>query len=290
MRTGRLRLKIRRQGPPQTEDGYRMKTGEKTQKSRAQSGKKASDFEKKSVPGKTYQRPAADGKTGAGKESGKTKGRDSGKGRASGKPAAGRDSGKGRASGKPAAGRDSGKGRASEKPVAGRDSGKGRASGKPAAGRDSGKGKMSGKSAGAPSWVKSAAPKKKTDRPEKAVREEKEFRSLLYLLPEKVSAKELSKDLDFIPEKEMEIWNEEGVLEITSGEGAVTFEDIRDSLEREDEKRLSELGIKQVLACDYEAANAALVRKILETFLSRHGGKIGSDTEDFTPFLEMQEI
>ena len=275
MRTGRLRLKIRRQGPPQTEDGYRMKTGEKTQKSRAQSGKKASDFEKKSVPGKTYQRPAADGKTGAGKEGGKTKGRDSGKGRASGKPAAGRDSGKGRAS---------------EKPVAGRDSGKGRASGKPAAGRDSGKGKMSGKSAGAPSWVKSAAPKKKTDRPEKAVREEKEFRSLLYLLPEKVSAKELSKDLDFIPEKEMEIWNEEGVLEITSGEGAVTFEDIRDSLEREDEKRLSELGIKQVLACDYEAANAALVRKILETFLSRHGGKIGSDTEDFTPFLEMQEI
>ncbi len=160
-------------------------------------------------------------------------------------------------------------------------------SGKAAFGKKSASGK---KSAGAPPWVKSAAPKKKTDRPEKAVREEREFRSLLYLLPEKVSAKELSKDLNFIPEKEMEIWNEEGVLEITSEEGIVTFEDIRDSLEREDEKRLSELGMKQVLACDYEAANAALVRKILETFLSRHGGKIGSDTEDFTPFLEMQEI
>lgn len=246
MQTDRLQLKIRRQGPPQTEDGYRMKTGEKTQKSRAQSGKKESEFEKRSVPGKPYKRPATDGKTGAGKESGKI--------------------------------------------VTGKDSGKGRASGKPAAGRGSGKGKMLGKSAGTPPWVKSAVPKKKTDRPEKAVREEREFRSLLYLLPEKVSAKELSKDLDFIPEKEMEIWNEEGVLEITSGEGIVTFEDIRDSLEREDEKRLSELGMKQVLACDYEAANAALVRKILETFLSRHGGKIGSDTEDFTPFLEMQEI
>lgn len=222
-----------------------MKTGEKTQKNRAQSGKKVSEFEKKSVPGKTYKKSAADGKTGAGKESGKTKGKDYGKGKVSRKSAAG---------------------------------------------KDSGKGKMSGKPAGTPPWVKAAASKKKVDRPEKAVREEREFRSLLYLLPEKVSAKELSKDLDFIPEKEMEIWNEEGVLEITSGEGSVTFEDIRDSLEREDEKRLSELGMKQVLACDYEAANAALVRKILETFLRRHGGKIGSDTEDFTPFLDMQEI
>lgn len=246
MRTGRLQMKIRRRGPPQTEDGYRMKTGEKTQKSRAKSGKAASNNVKKPVQEKAYKKPVSDGKQGAGKESGKA--------------------------------------------VKGRDPGKARASGKPAAGRDPGKGKMSGKPAGTPPWVKAAASKKKTDRPEKAVREEREFRSLLYLLPEKVSAKELSKDLDFIPEKEMEIWNEEGVLEITSGEGIVTFEDIRDSLEREDEKRLSELGMKQVLACDYEAANAALVRKILETFLSRHGGKIGSDTEDFTPFLDMQEI
>lgn len=117
-----------------------------------------------------------------------------------------------------------------------------------------------------------------------------QFRSFLYLLPQRTSAAELAKTLDFIPKKEVEIWEEECVLEIQSQGGTVTFEDIRDSLEKEDKDVLSELRMKQVIACDYEAADAAMVRKIMESFLKKFGGKIGSDTENFEPFLSLEEI
>lgn len=117
-----------------------------------------------------------------------------------------------------------------------------------------------------------------------------QFRSFLYLLPQKSSAAELAKTLDFIPKKEVEIWEEECVLEIRSRGSAVTFEDIRDSLGKEDKDVLSELRVTQVIACDYEAADAAMVRKIMEYFLKKFGGKIGSDTENFEPFLSLEEI
>ena len=233
-----------------------MKTGDKTQKNKA---------------GANKSRPAAGAKSGSGKSNGK--------------PAAGAKSGSGKPYGKSAAGAKSGSGKPYGKPAVGAKSDSGKPFGKSAAGAKSGKGKAAGKQTpGSAPWMNNAAVKKKAEKAES------EFRSLLYLLPGKVSAKELAKDLDFIPAKEIEIWEEEGVLEISTQEGIVTFEDIRESLGKEDEKILSGLGMKQVFACDYESVNAVLVRKILETFLEKHGGRIGSDTEDFTPFLTLEEI
>ena len=58
----------------------------------------------------------------------------------------------------------------------------------------------------------------------------------------------------------------------------------------EDKEILKGLRMKQVLSCDYESTDAELVKKIMEAFLKAFGGKIGSDTEDFTPFLETKEL
>lgn len=118
----------------------------------------------------------------------------------------------------------------------------------------------------------------------------KEFRDFLYLLPKKTSAKSLAKELDFVGKKSIEIWEDECVLEITTATGVITFEDVRETLEKEDEKILSSLRMKQVLSCDYESTDAETVRKVMNAFLKAFGGKIASDTEDFTPFLTPEEL
>ena len=118
----------------------------------------------------------------------------------------------------------------------------------------------------------------------------KELRDFLYLLPKRTNAKSLAKTLTFLEKKNVEIWEDECVLEITTEGSTITFEDIRDSLEKEDAKKLSDLRMKQVLSCDYESTDAETVRKVMAAFLKEFGGKIASDTEDFTPFLEIEEL
>ena len=96
--------------------------------------------------------------------------------------------------------------------------------------------------------------------------------------------------LDFLDKKTIEVWEDECVLEITTKDGVITFEDIRESLEKEDEKTLNDLRVKQVISCDYESTDAETVRKVMDAFLKAFGGKIGSDTEDFTPFLTVDKL
>ncbi|MBR6478501.1 MAG: hypothetical protein IKS85_08640, partial [Lachnospiraceae bacterium] len=132
--------------------------------------------------------------------------------------------------------------------------------------------------------------KAETTAPKKTAKPVKEMRDFLYLLPKKTSAKSLAGALSFLDQKSLEVWEDECVIEIDAGEGIITFEDIRESLEKEDKAVLNDLRMKQVLSCDYESTDAELVRKIMETFLKTFGGKIASDTEDFTPFLEIGEL
>jgi hypothetical protein len=118
----------------------------------------------------------------------------------------------------------------------------------------------------------------------------KEPRDFLYLLPKKTTAKSLAKTLDFLDRKAVEVWEDECILEITTKEGVITFEDIRESLDKEDLKILNDLRTKQVLSCDYESTNSELVQKVMTTFLKEFGGKIGSDTENFEPFLPVEKL
>lgn len=128
---------------------------------------------------------------------------------------------------------------------------------------------------------------KQKAQPKKPIRE---FKSFLYLMPGKVSVSEMAKKLEFIPREQIEVWEEEGVLEITVSDNAITFENIMESMDREDEKVLQKLGQKVVLACDYEIKDRETVQKIMEVLLNNYEGKIGSDTEDFEPFMEINEI
>ena len=112
----------------------------------------------------------------------------------------------------------------------------------------------------------------------------------MYLLPDETSAKELQGVLDFLGEKQLEVWTELNLLEVTVDEGTVTFEDMKDNLSGEDFKTLEVLEVKKVYAVDYYLSDRGVLRKIMEALISEFGGKIGSDTEDFQPFLNIREI
>lgn len=159
--------------------------------------------------------------------------------------------------------------------------GKDKAAGKTGDKRE-GKSGVSGKNE-AKGGAVAKAPEKK---PAKAPR----YCDFLYLLPKRASAKELGNALSFLKKGSLEIWEEDCILEITTENGTITFEDIRDSLEKEDEKILSGLRMKQVLSCDYVETDRELVRKVMTALMDRFGGRIGSDTEDFAPFMNVEEI
>ena len=117
-------------------------------------------------------------------------------------------------------------------------------------------------------------------------------KSFLYLLPEKHTAEELAQvltDTGF-DKKKVEIWKEINLLELTLENGSVYVEDFEESLRKEDEDTLSGLGMQQVYSVTYPAEEAKSVREIMQKWMASFGGKLGSDTEDFTPFLTIEEL
>lgn len=117
-------------------------------------------------------------------------------------------------------------------------------------------------------------------------------KSFLYLLPEKHTAEELAQvltDAGF-DKKKVEIWKEINLLELTLENGSVYVEDFEESLRKEDEDILSGLGMQQVYSVTYPAEEAKSVREIMQKWMASFGGKLGSDTEDFAPFLTIEEL
>lgn len=117
-------------------------------------------------------------------------------------------------------------------------------------------------------------------------------KSFLYLLPEKHTAEELAQVLTDVgfDKKKVEIWKEINLLELTLENGSVYVEDFEESLRKEDEDTLSGLGMQQVYSVTYPAEEAKSVREIMQKWMASFGGKLGSDTEDFAPFLTIEEL
>lgn len=117
-------------------------------------------------------------------------------------------------------------------------------------------------------------------------------KSFLYLLPEKHTAEELARvltDAGF-DRKKVEIWKEINLLELTPENGSVYVEDFEESLRKEDEDTLSGLGMQQVYSVTYPAEEAKSVKEIMQKWQASFGGKLGFDTEDFAPFLTVEEL
>ena len=118
----------------------------------------------------------------------------------------------------------------------------------------------------------------------------REYRSFFYMLPGQETVGEFVKVLEFISPDSVEIWTELNLLELTLENGTLTFEDMMSVMEKEDQALLQELKVNQVYACDYEASDRKMVQKIIKCLTDSFGGFYASDTEDFKPFLKLEEL
>lgn len=120
---------------------------------------------------------------------------------------------------------------------------------------------------------------------------QREERSFLYLLPEEISVKQMAETLTFLESRQIEVWTEINLLELTFSNATLTFEDLTSELTGEaDLTLLASMQMKQVFACDYEAADSGEVQKTMRCLTERFGGVFASDTEDFKPFLRIAEL
>ena len=123
-----------------------------------------------------------------------------------------------------------------------------------------------------------------------AVKAKPRYKGFLYLLPENTPACELMRKLEFLSPDALEIWPELDILEITTENGTITFEDMMEGMYPEDEKLLRELKLKKIYACDYSEADRELTGKIMSIYLESFGGIMGSDTDDFKPYMSLEEL
>lgn len=122
-------------------------------------------------------------------------------------------------------------------------------------------------------------------------KKEKEQKNFLYLLPEEVSVKQMAETLAFLESRQIEVWTEINLMELTFSNGTLTLEDLTSELTGEsDLTLLASMQMKQVFACDYEAADSGEVQKTMRCLTERFGGVFASDTEDFKPFLHIEEL
>ena len=139
------------------------------------------------------------------------------------------------------------------------------------------------------------AGKQKNDKrkgsPKQVVTKQKDMKSCLLMLPVEAAAEQLLKALPTINSNAVEIWTEANIMEIALEGEPLTFEDIMPILEEEEDiKLLSELGVKQVYACDYEASDSKQVQEILKSLMEELGGFLATDSEDFKPFIALEEL
>lgn len=132
---------------------------------------------------------------------------------------------------------------------------------------------------------------------DKGKKQETRSKSCLYLLPERVSAKQLAEALlssegaSYISSRNIEIWTDFNCLELTLKSGILTLEELSaEEMGEADEPLLKKLGMVQIYACDYEESAEGEIRQVMSALKTAFGGILASDTEDFTPFLEVEEL
>lgn len=132
---------------------------------------------------------------------------------------------------------------------------------------------------------------------DKGKKQENRSKSCLYLLPELVSAKQLAEVLlsaegvNYITSRDIEIWTDFNCLELTLKSGILTLEELSaEEMSKDDTSLLKKLGMVQIYACDYEESTGEDVRRVMSVLKADFGGILASDTEDFTPFLEAEEL
>ena len=113
----------------------------------------------------------------------------------------------------------------------------------------------------------------------------------LYMVPADVTVRELEKTLTFIPEDKKEIWVELDMMEVILENDSLVFENMMDTFDAEaDQAFLKEKAIRNVYAFNYNSKDKDAVVNVMKALYDAFGGFVASDTEDFEPMYEVNEL
>lgn len=125
----------------------------------------------------------------------------------------------------------------------------------------------------------------------KAAAEAKVIEEYFYMIPKKVTVKDLLDAVLCVEEDAKEIWTELDLMEIVLPADSLIFENMMDTFTEEgDAQFLKEHGVEVVYAVSYDTKDKAQVKAILEELHTAFGGFMASDTEDLQPVFTVEEF
>lgn len=125
----------------------------------------------------------------------------------------------------------------------------------------------------------------------KSVVDKGKIKEYFYMVPAKVTVRDLMNAVQCVSEEAKEIWPELDLMEIVLENDSLVFENMMETFDEEsDQAFLAKKGVKVVYAASYNTKDKADVKKVLEDLHRVFGGFMATDTEDLEPIFEVSEF
>lgn len=112
-----------------------------------------------------------------------------------------------------------------------------------------------------------------------------------YMIPDEVTAKELTRTVRCVPEEAVDVWPELNLMEVVLEQDSLILQDGRECfVDPLDLKFIQYHQIRSIYAVSYAEADGLLARKALKDMMMAKGGFVCSDTDDFRPMWTAETI
>ena len=123
--------------------------------------------------------------------------------------------------------------------------------------------------------------KKKKGKPVKAIKKILEY---YFMIPEDITAKELSLKIKAVDEEKIEVWPELNLMEVILEHDSLIFQDARECfIDPLDLEFLREKNIKSMFQISFDEKDIDAVRIVLKELMKACKGMVYSDTDNFEP-------
>lgn len=126
---------------------------------------------------------------------------------------------------------------------------------------------------------------RKPQKPQKTILE------FYYMIPDEVTAKELTETVTCVKAEDVDVWPELNLMEVVLESDSLILQDSReDFTDPADLAFIEGYQIKSIFSVSYGQSDQATACRILKQMMEARGGFICSDTENFEPMWTKESI
>ena len=112
-----------------------------------------------------------------------------------------------------------------------------------------------------------------------------------YFLQEELPVKQLQLAVGDEYFEKADVWPELNLMEVVMNFDSLIFQDAEEAfIEPEDLKYFEEHGIRKKYQISFDAGDAEMVRDVMRRIMTKVGGVICSDTDDFEPSFTLENL